>query len=134
MTTFLLFNLIIQSINLVFKNLHYLSISFRFNVNIIWVFFLFTFSNIFKSIFLLIFIYSLNYFFYVDIFFNKRKVLLFYFFYIQYFNIINNFLFFYSFIFFFYVAIFFNNRSVFLFFCFYIHSFNIIKNCLLTNF
>src|SRR5699024_2726718 len=90
MTTFLLFNLIIQSINLFFKNLHYLSISFRFNVNIIWVFFLFTFSNIFKSIFLLIFIYSLNYFFYVAIFFNKRSVFLFYCFYIQSFNIIKN--------------------------------------------
>src|SRR5699024_493474 len=82
MTTFLLFNLIIQSINLVFKNLHYLSISFRFNVNIIWGFFLFTLSNIFKSIFLLIFIYSLHYFFYVAIFFNKRSVFLFYCFYI----------------------------------------------------
>src|SRR5699024_10584999 len=88
MTTFLLFNLIIQSINLVFKNLHYLSISFRFNVNIIWGFFLFTLSNIFKSIFLLIFIYSLHYFFYVAIFFNKRSVFVFYCFYIQSFNII----------------------------------------------
>src|SRR5699024_11178369 len=63
MTTFLLFNLIIQSINLVFKNLHYLSISFRFNVNIIWVFFLFTFSNIFISIFLLFFFFFFIFFF-----------------------------------------------------------------------
>src|SRR5699024_6770500 len=115
MTTFLLFNLIIQSINLVFKNLHYLSISFRFNVNIIWVFFLFTLSNIFKSIFLLIFFF---FFFTLCYIFNSIFLLIFI----------------YSLHYFFYVAIFFNKRSVFLFYCFYIQSFNIIKNCLLTNF